>query len=170
MAKGAIDIAAVYMFLKRLVTPFEKWDAYKVGMIDSEGKVIVSKDERTPEQEKSWGYFDRLVANLKKLLGKIPGGRSRIASFAAALLLLREENVDPDDLDYLEERLNHYMDEASMLTEEMANTAGGGQIAGIGIGPDGEPGVHVRKRKRKTVTRNYIEVGGQRKLMTKLMK
>jgi hypothetical protein len=170
VAKGAIDIAAVYMFLKRLVTPFEKWDAYRVGMIDKEGKVIVPKDERTPEQEKSWGYFDRLVANLKKLLGKIPGGRTRIASFAAALLLLREENVNPDDLDYLEERLNHYIDEASMLTEEIANAAGGGQIAGIGIGPDGEPGVHVRKRKRKAVTRNYIEVGGQRKLMTKLMK
>ena len=171
MAKGAIDIAAVYMFLKRLVTPFENWDAYKVGMIDKDGKVIVSKGERTPEQEKSWGYFDRLVANLKKLLGKIPGGRTRIASFAAALLLLREENIDPDDLQYLEERLIHYIDEATMLTEEVPTVAaGGGQIAGIGIGPDGEPGVHIRKRKRKAVTRNYIEVGGQRKLMTKLMK
>jgi hypothetical protein len=29
------------------------------------------------------------------------------------------------------------------------NTAGGGQIAGIGIGPKGEPGVDLRKHKKK---------------------
>ena len=28
------------------------------------------------------------------------------------------------------------------------NTAGGGNIAGIGVGPKGEPGVDMRKRKR----------------------
>ena len=67
MAKGAIDLAAIYMFLKRLVTPFEQWDAYKTGLIDKDGKVIVDKADRTPEQNKSFGYFDRLVANLKKL-------------------------------------------------------------------------------------------------------
>lgn len=171
MAKGVIDIALIYSFLKRLVTPFDQWDAYKLGMIDKDGKVIVDKKERTPEQDKSWGYFDRLVANLKKLLGKIPGGKTRIATFAAALLLLREENMDVDDLEYLEERLNYYMNEVQMLKEDVPTVAaGGGQIAGIGIGPDGEPGVHVRKRKRKAVTRNYIEVGGKRKLMTKMMK
>ena len=171
MAKGVIDIALIYSFLKRLVTPFDQWDAYKIGMIDADGKVIVPKNERTPEQNNSWGYFDRLVANLKKLLGKIPGGKSRIASFAAALLLLREENIDPDDLEYLEEKLYSYMKEATMLIEEAPTvSAGGGQIAGIGIGPDGEPGVKVRKRKRKAITRNFIEVGGQRKLMTKMMK
>jgi hypothetical protein len=29
------------------------------------------------------------------------------------------------------------------------NTAGGGQIAGIGVGPQGEPGVDLRKHKKK---------------------
>ena len=29
------------------------------------------------------------------------------------------------------------------------NTAGGGQVAGIGVGPKGEPGVELRKRKKK---------------------
>lgn len=168
MAKGVIDIALIYSFLKRLVTPFEKWDAYKVGMIDKEGKVIVPKNDRTQEQEKSWGYFDRLVANLKKLLGKVPFGKSRIASFAAALLLLREENLDPDNIEVLSEKLEQYIDEVDMLLEDApTNSAGGGQIAGIGIGPDGEPGINLRKRKRKMLTRNYIEVGGQRRLFTK---
>jgi hypothetical protein len=118
MAKGALDIALIYSFLRRLTTPFEKWDAYESGLIDKDGKVIVKKQDRTIDQNKTWGYFDRLVANLKKLLGKIPGGKSRLASFAAALLLIKEENIDADDLDYLEETLYKYMAEAEMLVEE----------------------------------------------------
>lgn len=165
MAKGVIDIALIYSFLKRLVTPFNQWDAYKIGMIDAEGKVIVPKADRTPAQEKSWGYFDRLVANLKKLMGKIPGGKSRLASFAAALLLIREEGIDPDDTVLLEEKLLSYFDEAKQLTEEM--TAGSGAVAGIGIGPDGEPGIPKKKRKTKPLTRNYVEILGVRKQRVK---
>jgi hypothetical protein len=106
-----------------------------------------------------------------KLLGKIPGGKSRLASFAAALLLIKEENIDADDLDYLEETLYKYMAEAEMLVEEApTNTAGSGQVAGIGIGPDGEPGIKKKKRKTQMLTRNYIEVGGKRKRTTKMMK
>lgn len=166
MAKGVVDLAAIYMFLKRLVTPFDQWDAYKTGLIDKDGKVIVDKADRTPEQDKSFGYFDRLVANLKKLLGKIPGGKTRIASFAAALLLLREKNLDPDDVEYLEECLQHYMKEAEMLTEEGMPTVN--TTMGPGMGDD--PQVFVRpKKKRKTqfITRNYIEVNGKRKRIFK---
>lgn len=165
MAKGVVDIALIYSFLKRLVTPFVQWDAYKLGMIDASGKVIVSKKDRTPQQDNSWGYFDRLVANLKKLLEKIPGGKTRIASFAAALLLIREQNIDENDLDLLEERLLHYMNEAQIISEEM--TAGSGAVAGIGIGPDGEPGVPKKRRKTKPLTRHFIEVGGKRKRLVK---
>jgi hypothetical protein len=148
MSKGVIDIFLIYQFLRRLVTPFESWDAYKTGLIDKDGKIIVDKQNRTQEQNKSWGYYDRLLANLKKLLAKVPGGRTRLASFAAALLLLREQNLDPDDMDYLEECLNSYMEEAELLSEEIVNVVGDGKVAGLGIGPDGEPGV---KRKRKTI-------------------
>ena len=150
MAKGALDLGAVYMFLKRLVTPFEKWDAFEAGVIDKDGKVIIPKDKRTMDQDRSFGYFDRLVGNLKKLLAKVPGGRTRLASFAAALLLIREENIDPDNIPALSERLDHYMTEAETLSENMS--AGSGAIAGIGVGDDGEPGVSpeaMKKRKRK---------------------
>jgi hypothetical protein len=164
VAKGVVDLAAIYMFLKRLVTPFDQWDAYKTGLIDKNGKVIVSKADRTPEQNKSFGYFDRLVANLKKLLGKIPGGKSRIASFAAALLLLREKNIDPDDIEYLEECLQHYMKEAEMLVEEGEGGPANSTSMGPGMGDDPQA-FPKKKRKRKTqfITRNYIEVNGKRK-------
>ena len=166
MAKGVIDLAAIYMFLKRLVTPFEQWDAYKTGLIDKDGKVIVDKADRTPEQNKSFGYFDRLVANLKKLLGKVPGGKSRIASFAAALLLLREKNIDPDDIEYLEECLQHYMKEAEMLVEEGEGGPTNSTSMGPGMGDDPQA-FPKKKRKTQFITRNYIEVNGKRKRIFK---
>lgn len=153
MAKGVVDLFLIYQFLKRLVTPFDQWDAYKTGVIDKDGKVIVAKNDRSIEQSKSWGYYDRLLANLKKLLAKVPGGRSRLASFAAALLLIKEENLDPDNIDLLRERLEHSLLEARYLTEDVpVNVAGSGAIAGIGVGDDGEPGVSkeaMKKRKKK---------------------
>lgn len=166
MAKGVVDLAAIYMFLKRLVTPFEQWDAYKTGLIDKDGKVIVDKADRTPEQNKSFGYFDRLVANLKKLLGKVPGGKSRIASFAAALLLLREKNIDPDDIEYLEECLQHYMKEAEMLVEEGEGGPTNSTSMGPGMGDDPQA-FPKKKRKTQFITRNYIEVNGKRKRIFK---
>lgn len=153
MAKGVLDIFLIYQFLRRLTTPFTEWEAYKTGVIDENGKVIVKKQDRTTEQSNSWGYYDRLVANLKKLLGKIPGGKSRLASFAAALLLLKEQNIDPDDMEYLEEKLSFYMQEAKLLREEVpTNVVGSGAIAGLGVGPDGEPPAEtalLKKRKKK---------------------
>ena len=35
--------------------------------------------------------FIRLVFNVKKLIGKVPGGKTRIASYAAALYLIKED-------------------------------------------------------------------------------
>ena len=148
MAK-ALDIFLIYQFLRRLVTPFNKWDAYKKGVIDKDGKVLIDKRDRTSDQAKSWGYYDRLLANLKKLLAKIPGGRTRIGSFAAALLLLKENNLDPDNVKYLHEGLEFYMQQTEWLIED--NVVGGGEIAGLGIGPEGDP--PVRKRKKKKVAR-----------------
>jgi hypothetical protein len=93
LVEGRIfDLIYLYQFLKRLVKPFEKTNAYKLGIIDKEGNVLRKRSElTTPEEKNSYTLFDTLVFNLKKLLGKIPGGKTRFASFAAALLLLKEE-------------------------------------------------------------------------------
>ena len=165
MAK-ALDLFMIYQFLRRLVKPFNKWDAFKTGVIDKDGKVIVDKKDRTKEQKDSWGYYDRLLANLKKLLGKIPGGKTRLASFAAALLLLREQNLDPDDTEYLAECLDYYMVEAKqLLTEDsgVTNVVGGGKIAGLGVGPQGEPPVAtalLRRKKKKKKKDEVVEGKG----------
>ena len=86
------ELYFLFSFLKRLVTKFEKTDAYKLGIIDKKGKVLIKKrDFTTIEQRNAYTMMDTLIFNLKKLLGKIPFGKTTIASYAAALLLLREE-------------------------------------------------------------------------------
>ena len=86
-----IDLAITYKFLKNLVTPFEKWPAYKLGLIDKDGNIVKQRKDRLKQEEKdALGYFDVVTLNLRKLLGKLPGGQSAIATYAAALLLLKE--------------------------------------------------------------------------------
>ena len=51
---GIFDSVLVYQFLKRLVTPFEKFPAYQTGVIDKDGKILVPKHKRTQEQRNSF--------------------------------------------------------------------------------------------------------------------
>jgi len=102
-----VDLFLVYQFVRRLATPFDKWEAYKLGIIDEKGKVLIKRKNFTmKKQEDAWGRFDILVANIKKLLGKVPGGSSRIASYAAALYLIKEHKA---------------FTEGSTLTESMSD-------------------------------------------------
>lgn len=151
-----VDLFLVYQFIRRLATPFESWDAHKQGVIDKDGKILVKKSDRTQEQRKSWGTFDVMVANLKKLLAKVPGGSSKIASYAAALYLIREwnhfsseslltEDITEEQLseslsifndryvDYIlfEKNVNKKINIKPELEEEPANSVGGGNIAGM---------------------------------------
>jgi hypothetical protein len=92
-----VDLFLVYQFLKRLTTPFEKWQACKLGIIDKDGNVLIHrKDFRTEAQRAAFGIFDQMVLNMKKLIEKVPGGKTRIATYAAALYLIREGHDTPD--------------------------------------------------------------------------
>ena len=54
---GVIDLYLAYRFLKNLVQPFEKWEAYKTGVIDKDGSILVPKGKRSTPQKDSFGYF-----------------------------------------------------------------------------------------------------------------
>lgn len=155
-----VDVWLVYEFLRRLTTPFENTDAYKLGIIDRNGDFLKKRRElRTREEKKALGYFDVLVFNLKKMLAKVPGGRSRLATYAAAMFLIKEgrdiNHVYPEDL--LAEKLDEYLtqvENSGILTEDGPTvSAGSGNIAGIGVGPDGEPGL-TRKQQKKHRKKN----------------
>lgn len=86
-----VDLFLVYQFIRRLATPFDRWNAFKLGIIDAEGNVLKKRrDLLTVAERQSFGVFDVLVLNLKKLLARLPGGDTRIASYAAALWLIKE--------------------------------------------------------------------------------
>ena len=89
----AIDLLITYRVIKMLVTPFEKTDAYKYGIIDKNGKVLRKNKTLTVAKEKdSYTILHRFVFNLKRLINLIPGGKSKLGTYAAALgLLLKEE-------------------------------------------------------------------------------
>ena len=87
-----VDLFLVYQFIKRLSTPFKDWDAYKLGIIDEKGtQLIKRKDFTKRDQKDAFGIFDIMIMKLKRLLEKIPGGKSRIGSYAAALYLIKEQ-------------------------------------------------------------------------------
>lgn len=157
MSSKPIDLFLTYQFLRRLSTPFIEWDAYKLGIIDKNGNILRRSSTLTkPEEVSAWGYFDRMVANLKKLIEKFPGGKMKIASYAAALLLLKENKLDRElDINSLEHLL---LEQVTLLEENgVANVVGSGKIAGVGIGPQGEPPVKLRTGS-KMLRRRLINV------------
>lgn len=152
MASAIVDSYLVYQFLKRLTTPFEKTEAYKLGIIDAKGRVLKKKSQLTTDEEKNaWQFFDILVNNMKKILAKVPGGRSQMGLYAASALLFKEHKNLIGKTDY--EMMNLF--EKYLKDEALpANIVGAGKIAGVGIGPQGEPPVRrptkmLRRLKQK---------------------
>lgn len=86
----ASDLVYTFRFLRLLTTPFEKTNAYKLGIIDDKGKRIKSVKLDTSEKKSAYTPFNRIVYNIKKLLAKVPGGGSTLASYASALYLIKE--------------------------------------------------------------------------------
>ncbi len=130
-----VDLYLVYRILRLFTTPFAEWDAYKSGVIDAEGNIIVDSDKRTPAQDDSFTKFDLLILKLKRVLEKLPFGKTRLASYAAALFLLKEEkNIKEETLK--EQFLDYYNGKTYLsegVEEDIANVTGG--IAGL----DGNP-------------------------------
>lgn len=86
-----IDNVIAYKILHMLVTPFDKTDAYKLGIIDAKGKVLKKPKDLVTEKEKdAYDYLHRLVFNLKRLINKLPGGETYTKNLVAAYFLIRE--------------------------------------------------------------------------------
>ena len=98
----AIDALIAYRLIKLLVTRFSNTQAFKMGIIDDKGKVLIkSKDfvrafPNTTERakaRKSYTMLIRFVFNLKRLLGKV-GIRGPLGSAAAAAIAFFREEKD----------------------------------------------------------------------------
>ena len=66
----AVDLFVVYRFLKLLVTPWEKQEAYKLGIIDKNGKALKkARDLGTETERSAFTLLHRLVFNCKRIMG-----------------------------------------------------------------------------------------------------
>tara|TARA_B100000085_G_scaffold223220_1_gene208390 strand:+ start:1745 stop:2332 length:588 start_codon:yes stop_codon:yes gene_type:complete len=127
--KSAADTVYAFRFIRMLVMPWTEWDAYKEGIIDENGKR--NRNVKIDSLEKTSAYtpFIRLAANIKRLLNKVPGGGSKLGSFAAGLFLIKEklgledhrladicEKCDIDILDFLNENSEWFVLEDKQLS------------------------------------------------------
>ena len=103
----AVDLFVTYRFIKLLTTPFEKTDAFKLGIIDKDGNRIrkpnssqVEVELTTSQLKNSSTILQKLVFNIKKIFSKLPILKTKIGTYAAALFLLKdtfkEHMQDPD--------------------------------------------------------------------------
>jgi hypothetical protein len=92
------DLFYAFRFLKLLVSSWDKTDAYELGIIDANGNVLKkAKDRKTPQEKSAYTVFHRLVFNVKRLLNKLPFGQTKLASYASALFLIKENTGLTDD-------------------------------------------------------------------------
>ena len=104
----AIDLFVTYRFLRLLTTPFEKTDAFKLGIIDKNGnRVKLPKSTKpavelaTTELKNAYTILHKLVFNIKKIFAKVPGLRTKVGTYAAALFLLKDtfkEHIEDPDM------------------------------------------------------------------------
>jgi len=139
----AIDLFVTYRFIKLLVTPFEKTDAYRLGIIDADGKRMLEPGTtnkpttlRTVEEKSAYTVLHKLVFNIKKIFAKVPGLRTKLGTYAAALFLLKDtfkESVD--DPDIFEKEFMKYLKEQGYEIDDTISE----EVIGFGeILPKGE--------------------------------
>ena len=117
LVKQAADLTYTFRFIRMLVMDWKSWDAYKLGIIDDEGKRNRKVSLDTDEKKSAYTPFIRLAANIKRLVSKIPGGGSKLGSFASALYLIKEKyNLSDKQLNKLLEKCD--VDIFDMLVEQ----------------------------------------------------
>ena len=139
----AIDLFVTYRFLKLLTTPFEKQEAYKLGIIDENGNRIKKPKSTKPalelsttELKNAYTILHKLVFNIKKIFAKVPGLRTKVGTYAAALFLLKDtfkESVN--DPDMIEKEFMKYLKENDIEFDESISE----EVIGFGeVLPKGE--------------------------------
>ena len=139
----AIDLFVTYRFLKLLTTPFDKQDAFKLGIIDEKGNRIKKPNSTRPavplatsELKNSYTILHKLVFNIKKIFSKVPGLRTKVGTYAAALFLLKDtfkESVSDPDM-FEKEFMKYLKEQGVELDNEISE-----EVIGFGeILPKGE--------------------------------
>ena len=118
MASRGIDFLITYRVTKLLVTPFEKQEAYKYGIIDDKGKVLRKWSTIIkPQEKRSYTILHRFVFNLKRILQRVGLG-GKLGTFAVALATLIKEHKEFEEHQKLiESTVIKYLKEQDLYSE-----------------------------------------------------
>jgi len=119
-----ISAFTVFKFIKAMTTPFNKMDAYDLGIIDSKGKFIKKLDQLTTSKErKSVDAFNRLVINFKKIIAKVPDPslKANLKRLPTAMILLKDdiEKLGVDGEQVLSEIREYIREEYGLNIEDI---------------------------------------------------
>ena len=139
---SAIDLFVAYRFIRILTTPFKKTDAFKLGIIDNKGNRIKKEKSTKPavplntsELKNAYTILHKLVFNIKKIFAKVPGVKTKVGTYAAALFLLKDtfkENFE--DPRFIEKTFLEYLKENYEIDDSISE-----EVIGFGeILPKGE--------------------------------
>tara|TARA_Y100000310_G_C20484168_1_gene716106 strand:+ start:250 stop:897 length:648 start_codon:yes stop_codon:yes gene_type:complete len=115
---GLFNVFVAYKFIKILVQPFQKTDAYKLGLIDKNGLALKKKSDFTSKEKGAYSNVHELIWKIKKFLNKVPGLKSRLGSFAVALWLLKQKmspEYSKDVAEHVETKMVDFISEETGL-------------------------------------------------------
>lgn len=96
--------------LRMLTMPIENFQAYKLGIVNKNGKEI--RKPRTPAEKEAYDILDRLVLRLRSIIALVPIENKTFLNYAAAYLLIRE-SIDQENYENLEERYSVLKEDVS---------------------------------------------------------
>jgi hypothetical protein len=123
-----LDTLIAYKFVKIISTPWKEMDAYKLGIIDENGKILKKRSSLTSQAERAAypSIFYTLCWNIKKILDKVPviNLKSRPGALIASIMLLREMSkkdlTDPSIIDSL---VKEEMEKRGLLSDVISESA-----------------------------------------------
>ena len=142
MSNALLDVTLCYQFLKRLASPFKDWDAFKSGVIDKDGNILIKDNMRSLKQKESFRPFDVMVLKIKKIIESFPLGKTKLASYIAALWFLKEWKDEMDE-NIIFESFNEFYKE---LNEDGEGSVGPANVTGANVSTD-QPVVNKENQK-----------------------
>ncbi|AFN37253.1 hypothetical protein VH12019_00283 [Vibrio phage VH1_2019] len=124
VAKRGADGFYALRLSRLLHLRFDRWEAYRMGIIDADGKKL--RDPVTAQEKSNWTLFHVTVRNIKRMVGALPGGKTAL-DYGASYLLLIELAKEYGLSD-------QFADECIRVEESVVAGDSGGDVGAIASG------------------------------------
>jgi hypothetical protein len=119
-----LDLGATYIIAKKIITPFSKWKAFSLGLIDEKGKTL--RKPVSGEEKDSFTFLDKFIRNVRVLIGD-----SLFIKLGISSLLIIDFKSDKFKNEKAEDGLFKYIKEnisKNMISIDVMLTAAGENV------------------------------------------